>query len=83
MEQAVYDLIRHGGKHDIYHNLKTDKTEPIPIQDIEKFLLLVIDERFLIKIVAFFVCYEICDRVSDTLIKWSDNLQSNENWDDS
>jgi len=24
------EFIRHGGKHDIYHNPKTGKTEPVP-----------------------------------------------------
>ena len=30
LEQAGCYLIRHGGKHDIYHNPDTGKTEPIP-----------------------------------------------------
>ena len=30
LEQAGCYLIRHGGKHDIYHNPKTGKTEPVP-----------------------------------------------------
>lgn len=30
LEQAGCYLIRHGGKHDIYHNPNTGKTEPIP-----------------------------------------------------
>ncbi|GCE59926.1 type II toxin-antitoxin system HicA family toxin [Microcystis aeruginosa] len=30
LEQAGCYLIRRGGKHDIYHNLDTGKTEPIP-----------------------------------------------------
>jgi predicted RNA binding protein YcfA (HicA-like mRNA interferase family) len=30
LEQAGCYLIRRGGKHDIYHNPDTGKTEPIP-----------------------------------------------------
>jgi predicted RNA binding protein YcfA (HicA-like mRNA interferase family) len=30
LEKAGCCLIRHGGKHDIYHNPDTGKTEPIP-----------------------------------------------------
>ncbi len=30
LEQADCYLIRRGGKHDIYHNPDTGKTEPIP-----------------------------------------------------
>ncbi len=30
LEQAGCYLIRHGGKHDIYHNPKNGKTEPVP-----------------------------------------------------
>ena len=30
LEQAGCYLIRRGGKHDIYHNRDTGKTEPIP-----------------------------------------------------
>lgn len=30
LEQAGCYLIRHGGKHDIYYNPDTGKTEPIP-----------------------------------------------------
>ena len=30
LEQAGCYLIRRGGKHDIYHNQDTGKTEPIP-----------------------------------------------------
>ena len=30
LEKAGCYLIRHGGKHDIYHNPDTGKTEPIP-----------------------------------------------------
>ena len=30
LEQAGCYLIRHGGKHDIFHNPKTGKTEPVP-----------------------------------------------------
>ena len=30
LEQASCYLIRRGGKHDIYHNPDTGKTEPIP-----------------------------------------------------
>ncbi|MGB0563921.1 MAG: type II toxin-antitoxin system HicA family toxin [Spirulinaceae cyanobacterium] len=30
LEQAGCSLLRHGGKHDIYHNPNTGKTEPIP-----------------------------------------------------
>ncbi|MEM8642168.1 MAG: type II toxin-antitoxin system HicA family toxin [Cyanobacteria bacterium P01_G01_bin.54] len=30
LKQAGCSLIRHGGKHDIYHNPSNGKTEPIP-----------------------------------------------------
>jgi len=30
LEQAGCVLIRHGAKHDIYHNPNTGKTEPVP-----------------------------------------------------
>ncbi|MBX3342652.1 MAG: type II toxin-antitoxin system HicA family toxin [Nitrospira sp.] len=30
LEQAGCVLLRHGGKHDIYHNPKTGKSEPVP-----------------------------------------------------
>ena len=30
LEKAGCYLIRHGGKHDIYHNPNTGKTEPVP-----------------------------------------------------
>ncbi len=30
LEQSGCYLIRHGGKHDIYHNPNNGKTEPIP-----------------------------------------------------
>jgi predicted RNA binding protein YcfA (HicA-like mRNA interferase family) len=32
-------LLRHGGKHDIYHNPQTGKTEPVPRHmEIDEFL---------------------------------------------
>lgn len=30
VEQAGCVLLRHGGRHDIYHNPKTGRSEPIP-----------------------------------------------------
>ncbi len=30
LEQAGCTLLRHGGKHDIYHNPKTGRSEPVP-----------------------------------------------------
>lgn len=30
LEQAGCILLRHGGRHDIYHNLKTGRSQPIP-----------------------------------------------------
>jgi len=30
LEAAGAVLIRHGGKHDIYHNPATGKTQPVP-----------------------------------------------------
>lgn len=30
LERAGCVLLRHGGKHDIYHNQKTGRSEPIP-----------------------------------------------------
>jgi predicted RNA binding protein YcfA (HicA-like mRNA interferase family) len=30
LEQAGCYLIRHGSKHDIYHNPRNGKTEPVP-----------------------------------------------------
>lgn len=30
LEQAGCVLLRHGAKHDIYHNPKTGRSEPIP-----------------------------------------------------
>lgn len=30
VEKAGAVLVRHGGKHDIYHNPKTGTTQPIP-----------------------------------------------------
>lgn len=30
LEEAGCILLRHGGKHDIYHNPKTGMTQPIP-----------------------------------------------------
>jgi len=30
LEQAGCYLIRHGAKHDIYHNPRNGKTEPVP-----------------------------------------------------
>lgn len=30
LEQAGCVLLRHGGRHDIYHNPKTGRSEPVP-----------------------------------------------------
>ncbi|MBT5927516.1 MAG: type II toxin-antitoxin system HicA family toxin [Verrucomicrobia bacterium] len=30
IDAAGCELLRHGGKHDIYHNPSTGKTQPIP-----------------------------------------------------
>jgi len=30
LEQAGCTLLRHGGRHDIYHNPKTGRSEPVP-----------------------------------------------------
>lgn len=30
LEQAGCALLRHGGRHDIYHNPKTGRSEPVP-----------------------------------------------------
>jgi mRNA interferase HicA len=30
LEEAGCILLRHGGKHDIYHNPKTGMTQPVP-----------------------------------------------------
>ena len=30
LEQAGCILIRHGGRHDIYHNPKTRRSQPVP-----------------------------------------------------
>ncbi len=30
LERAGCTLLRHGAKHDIYHNLKTGRSEPVP-----------------------------------------------------
>ena len=30
VESAGAVLVRHGGKHDVYHNAKTGATQPIP-----------------------------------------------------
>lgn len=30
LEEAGCVLLRHGGKHDIFHNPKTGKSEPVP-----------------------------------------------------
>lgn len=39
LEQEGCVLIRHGGKHDIYHNRKTGASQPVPRhQEINEFL---------------------------------------------
>ena len=30
LEQAGCSLLRHGGRHDIYHNPETGRSEPVP-----------------------------------------------------
>lgn len=30
LKSAGCDLLRHGAKHDIYHNTKTGKSQPVP-----------------------------------------------------
>jgi len=30
LDQAGCTLLRHGGRHDIYHNPKTGRSEPVP-----------------------------------------------------
>lgn len=30
LEEAGCALLRHGGRHDIYHNPKTGRSEPVP-----------------------------------------------------
>ena len=30
LESAACALLRHGGKHDIYHNPKTGRSQPVP-----------------------------------------------------
>lgn len=39
LEQSGCVLIRHGGGHDIYHNSKTGRSEPVPRhREINEFL---------------------------------------------